>query len=93
MVSSCVYLFQYSRCLLIPIYYQQQGWQDGLNSSAVFLKVGHGNILVGHEDSELINQYMIAFIALHFQICKKSKDIWICDISGFVPMQHIVKKF
>ena len=32
--------------------------------STVFLKVGHGNILVGHEDSELMNQYMIAFIAL-----------------------------
>jgi len=39
----------------------------------VFLKVGRGNILVGHEDSELMNQYMIAFIALHFQIFKSLK--------------------
>ena len=41
-----------------------------LRSKAVFLKVGRGNILVGHEDSELMNQYMIAFIALTFEyIC------------------------
>ena len=36
----------------------------------MFLKLGRGNILVGHEDSELMNQYMIAFIALPFEyIC------------------------
>ena len=33
----------------------------------MFLKVGRGNISVGHEDSELMNQYMIAFIALPFE--------------------------
>ena len=29
--------------------------------------VGRGNILVGHEDSELMNQYMITFIVLPFK--------------------------
>ena len=38
----------------------QNLWEELLRRHRpVFLKVGRGNILVGHDDSELMNQYMI----------------------------------